>query len=328
MPHKRRNPGGKKKKPTGHRQEREHDMESVTGNIRITGEVETHFPPNLENERKADNERKHAREDKRFIVEIVTAILILVYAGFTLWQSISARSSANAAKEAANAAMKQAQTSADQLALSERPWISSDVIVTSPFTFDVNGANLSLEFALRNSGLTPATQVSAFARFVAPPGPGNGGDIKKTVCNEAIEDGHISEITIFPATEVKEDRKFYASSEEITRFMQHGQLSLDVAVCIAYRSTVDRTAQYTTDGQIFTFARKGAEGETYAFIPGENVPISQLIFKAAGQNELLVGAGKYQIIPGDPSQISANAEGGPINITLPKIRPNNGKQEK
>jgi hypothetical protein len=71
-----------------------------------------------------------------------------IYAVFSYRQWDATRRSADAAESAA-------KTAATELELAERPWISSDISIVSPFTFDKDGGHVTLEFTLKNSGHSP-----------------------------------------------------------------------------------------------------------------------------------------------------------------------------
>lgn len=80
-----------KKTPSGqhhtdpHINSGQHDKCDITGSIHVAGEIETKLPPDLEKKRSAAEEKKEARDKKRFVVEWVTLVFVIVYAGITGW---------------------------------------------------------------------------------------------------------------------------------------------------------------------------------------------------------------------------------------------------
>ena len=76
-----------KKTPSGqhhtdpHINSGQHDKCDITGSIHVAREIETKLPPDLEKKRNAAEEKKEARDKKRFVVEWVTLVFVIVYAG-------------------------------------------------------------------------------------------------------------------------------------------------------------------------------------------------------------------------------------------------------
>jgi hypothetical protein len=58
----------------------------VTGDIHVRGEIETKIPPNLAKKRDTAEEKKETREKRRFVVEVLTLIFVIIYAGITFFQ--------------------------------------------------------------------------------------------------------------------------------------------------------------------------------------------------------------------------------------------------
>jgi len=59
-------------------------------------------------------------------------------------------------EKAAIASKNSADTAAKELELSERPWISADIVHNGPLMFDSSGASLSVRVLIRNTGHSPA----------------------------------------------------------------------------------------------------------------------------------------------------------------------------
>jgi hypothetical protein len=72
---------------------------NVKGNIHVHGEIQTHISPRLQEQQDSRNKRDDSRETRRFIVEIVGALLIAIYAGITVWQACLSRDLITLTKE-------------------------------------------------------------------------------------------------------------------------------------------------------------------------------------------------------------------------------------
>ena len=66
-------------------------MNNISGNIHVTGDIETHVPPKIAQQREAAEVKKESRDFVRFVVECATVVLIAIYAGLTLWQGCLTR---------------------------------------------------------------------------------------------------------------------------------------------------------------------------------------------------------------------------------------------
>src|SRR5207244_9521497 len=84
--------------------------------------------------------------------------------GLFVWQLRLIRKGAEDATIAARAARDSADSAKDSVALAQRdqrPWVSVDMSIASPLTYDHNGdARITLRFILKNVGRSPATDVS------------------------------------------------------------------------------------------------------------------------------------------------------------------------
>src|SRR5258708_28736249 len=95
--------------PGPHENERKQHKSHVSGDITIRGQIETHFPPSVVDKQDADRKQDTAHEKKKFKAEILTIILLAVYAGLTAWQGCSARESVDLTRK--------------QFQIDQRPWV-------------------------------------------------------------------------------------------------------------------------------------------------------------------------------------------------------------
>jgi hypothetical protein len=235
-----------------------------------------------------DSEPKY-RKTTRFYLEVATFAVVAAYTTIAALQW--------------NASNEQAQTAKKQLALSERPWISYTATLDSPLFFDDNGANLIMRFKVHNSGLTPATSVYTYVRFNQPANDrGAVENDKKTTCDVAMGLMETSQQTLFPSTDDVQVRKFRLSPEDLKLATKNGTIETEITSCVAYRSTLDDKPSYTSEGQIYSINRKSND-ESYPFstkfMPGVDVPLSDLTLDIDGEVGTIVGRGDYHSKNGD-----------------------------
>jgi hypothetical protein len=85
--------------PDPHKDSREQNECHVSGDIHVRGEVESKLPPSLiekyDTERKDDNTREGKRFVINFVLQLLTLIALIVYAGLAAWQGWSAQKTAD-----------------------------------------------------------------------------------------------------------------------------------------------------------------------------------------------------------------------------------------
>jgi hypothetical protein len=154
-----------------------------------------------------------------------------------------------ATQQAANAAKSTAEIIARQLELSQRPWISVDAFIASPLTFTAGGAaQVTLKFAIRNAGSTPAKGLSVRPEmYIASRDNQDPVMERSKVCEENRTRGAGAEGTLFPKGEFTKLVTFYGDAKDIVNESNRtGSFSPAVIVCANYRSTFDDRSGYTT----------------------------------------------------------------------------------
>jgi hypothetical protein len=92
-------------------------------------------------------------------ISVAIGTLGLLLVNILLWCST---------KKTADAAKNSADTSAKELELSQRPWVSlSNISVDSPLIFDSNGAHVKIGFSITNTGRSVATNGFYSVEFMA-----------------------------------------------------------------------------------------------------------------------------------------------------------------
>jgi hypothetical protein len=168
---KSRKPDGGKQPPQHHEHEKAKEMSNISGNVHVTGEIETHIPPKLAKEREAAEVKKDSRDSKRLILEYATVGLIAIYAFVTILMYCANKKAADAAKSAANTA---SDTLKFQVA-SERPWIGPTKAGPTYSLSDPAKKTNGFKIELLNAGRSPATNVAINLKwFIGPPLPEQG----------------------------------------------------------------------------------------------------------------------------------------------------------
>lgn len=120
----------------------------VSGNIYVRGEIETKRPPDLTKEHNTERKEDNSRQNKKFVIEVVTLIVVAIYAGLTSWQGCSTKRAADAAKTAADTAVAEA-----------RPviWLMNNF--GQPAYQPAPSRQITWELHFKNYGKTPASDV-------------------------------------------------------------------------------------------------------------------------------------------------------------------------
>ena len=165
---------------------------------------------------------------------------------------------ASAAQVAAEAAKQQAQTAAEQLELSERPWLDAHVSVDSSLYYNPNGANLTLKVSLLDSGLTPAIEVAVYAKFFPETFDKKQRDLEKAqVCGRAA-DSAIDDTTAFPSNPIIKHIHIRLAEEDVQKHSISGFIyPQQIVFCVAYSSAVARS-KYTSS-HVYDFYRVEAQ---------------------------------------------------------------------
>jgi hypothetical protein len=151
-------PGGSERHPQPHNAGALHNKRDVTGSIQVRGEIETHIPPNLAKKHDAAEEKKEARDELRFRVEVTGLVFIIIYAGLTAWQAISADGQLTEAR-------KSTQTIVDNFKVGQRAWIGlqEQSTVTVPLS---TSEPVNWDLLFKNYGQSPALRVRIHTRIL------------------------------------------------------------------------------------------------------------------------------------------------------------------
>ena len=87
---------------------------------------------------------------------------------FAEQQASDMKESIAAAKDAVKVASDANHLNRENFLATERPWVTADIGVGGPLYYNINGANITLLFRLKNVGKSPATHVWINLRTLAP----------------------------------------------------------------------------------------------------------------------------------------------------------------
>lgn len=130
----------------------------------------------------------------------------------------------------------------------QRPWISMTPAIPAEAILNSAGLSWTLEFSLKNSGLTPALHVAVSQRALF------GVFMPEIDRDDACQAAELSSATrtIFPRDEIAWSSEGSLTDEDIQRYRetlsethQPALMHPIVLVCIAYRSTLDTDFHHT-----------------------------------------------------------------------------------
>jgi hypothetical protein len=196
-------------------------------------------------------------------------------------------------QKSASAAKSAAETSANQLELTERPWVDASITIDGPFSFGMSGdsvvgAGIPLKILLRNTGNSPALGVFSMPILTFA----KGDDIlirRDEICEGATKlaiNQHWG-ITLFPKAAFEERKGAGGGNNEVGKgkvwrfgsgFGTKEMQPPSVIVCIAYRPTFNKTSVYHT-AYIFDLLRLDSTNTPIYFKIGENVDQEHLLLR-------------------------------------------------
>ncbi|MCU1302665.1 MAG: hypothetical protein JWQ87_2949 [Candidatus Sulfotelmatobacter sp.] len=118
----------------------------IDGDITIRGRVETNVPPDAVQQHTTEREEDKTQGKRKFVVEVLTLIAVIIYAGITFWQGCLT-------KRLAHTADQTLSTSREQFLKSERPYVWPGELASIPMEV---GKALRVNVYFLNYGKTPA----------------------------------------------------------------------------------------------------------------------------------------------------------------------------
>jgi len=137
-----------------------------------------------ESHAKTNEKAQHPMEWIKLAVEIAMLFVVAAYAAVTSFQLIEMKITSDAAVKSANAAKSAADTAAEELELSQRPWVDFSFRIIGGLHQESNGITLKVDFSLKNIGHSPALDVFPEAiGFVAYKGHMDENTAQQDLCN-------------------------------------------------------------------------------------------------------------------------------------------------
>lgn len=150
--------------------------QSINGEVKISGSVEVFETKSAigqheSEERRANAYKESTRNYEQSSLKVARSALLatLVTALITILYFVSTWLIFRESKRSADAATVAAETAAQQLELSERPWIRVDMQLNAPLTFDKNGLNTSSIITMTNIGNSVAVNLGGQSELVLQP---------------------------------------------------------------------------------------------------------------------------------------------------------------
>jgi hypothetical protein len=123
-----------------------------------------------------------------------------------------------------------------------RPWVKVDIQVAGPIIYNVNGANFTLSYSLKNIGHSPAVNVGVFPRLVYGLGyTNNRAEMMKDISARKMEaDGPGVGFSLFPDETIVQNIIVTMSNDEIKGATRSSQAIYPSAVgSVIYRMALD-----------------------------------------------------------------------------------------
>ena len=133
--------------------------------------------------------------------------------------------------------------------IDQRPWVSLDTFAVNDITYDTSGLSWSLQFQIKNSGLTPAQRVAVAVEPFLTFTPFVPEKVRDKACADAEASG--AALSIFPRDQFPWGIGASIKTGPIEEVRTHMK-SVPTAgltpwnvVCVAYRSTLDEKFHHT-----------------------------------------------------------------------------------
>lgn len=194
--------------------------------------TKSEFPPSESKCCKPCEKKRDWFDYGKIGLEIAGFAVICVYAAYTIKIYCANQKSADAAKSAAD-------TAASQLELTQRPWVFvKDAKVASPLTFDKDGAHVTFEITIHNSGLTPAVNALILPKLYPLPLIESARPPVERLCDATSYASSTTGLLIFPNTDSPpQTLTFGISKKEVGDNTHSGVLVITPFICVLYRPT-------------------------------------------------------------------------------------------
>lgn len=201
--------------------------------------------------------------------EIVGICLLAVYTLYSIKMYCANKRAADAATKAANVASR-------QMELTQRPWVFvKEARVVSPLIFDNNGAEVTVEITVHNSGLSPASNVSVIPKLYPLHAVEPSESPIEGLCNATSYTSSNAGLLVFPNTDgPPQSLTFGLGKKEIQENTRHGILVVTPFICVLYRPTFRKDGPgYSSGIQYFLWPTIWPDKTTQ--IPANQLPLNR-----------------------------------------------------
>ena len=244
-----------------HQNEADNYERHVDGSINVRGEVEVKLPPGFP-EKCSTKSTKDNRDRKRFVVEILTLIVLAIYAALTAWQACLTRDIAKIAQK--------------QLALARRPVVgladSLDAFSASDIRFNPNGdAFADYVISAKNYSNNPAQNIGSFAVLLVTDEINTIHEFQKTTCGEHVVGNRDMGMILFPGK-----LKAFSTSQSLfqrTKMISKvgdGSFQAWFVGCVGYR---DGAGEFYYTGFVYRLTQPGLYPRAVRIPPSMRDPV-------------------------------------------------------
>jgi hypothetical protein len=194
-------------------------------------------------------------------------------------QSAASVELARQAKISAEATKILSETTARELELTQRPWISIDLSAAGPMTADSSGDQLPVTVVLRNEGQSPAVQVVIEPEiYLLHTGHSNFLGERKRICELAGQGVFGGGDAIFPGREMRRTYSVPLTPGDVESYRNNNHLSPLLIVCAGYQPMFKGETSYYTGVVYMVGTRSGSTVLDPNRIPvGETVPLDRIL---------------------------------------------------
>ena len=230
-----------------------HDKCDVSGSIHVRGEIETHIPPDLARRRDTAEEKKEAREHRREVIEVLTVIFVILYAGLTAWMARSTAGQLDQARAATKSALEAATTAQNEFVVSERPWVAVTYDPAEPIQITKHGAYTMVWVSATNVGHSVAEAVW-FQNFIIPMNAEDGHECDLPPQTDETRAHENEGAVIFPGSVLKMTYPaFMPQKWKVNDFTADSPF--DLVGCVTYHSVLE-PKRHTTMKTLFLVHEK------------------------------------------------------------------------
>ena len=145
--------------PEPHKGGKDQYKRHVDGNIRVSGQIEVHPPPNTNNKETPEQEKARSYRFANFVVSALTLIAVVIYAGLAGWQGLLTSESID--------------NNTKQFRIEQRPYVWYVENIPPKSIHIAKGEQMFINFSWVNYGKTPAIKFTGTGKIHCGTDAGN-----------------------------------------------------------------------------------------------------------------------------------------------------------